>query len=91
MNDLTLCWPETRSQNLGITHLVDPRGLHELPCCRSTARQQSHAQINDIIQRAILQIQTSSSKEPVGHNSNSNLTNTDLIKQGTSWTRTQRQ
>ena len=46
--------------------MVDPRGLHGLSCRRSAARQQRHAQINDIIHRAILRTQTPSSKEPVG-------------------------
>ena len=35
--------------------MVNPRGLHDLFCRRSTVKQQKHAQINNIIHRAILQ------------------------------------
>ena len=45
--------------------MIDPRGQHGISCGRSTARQQIHAQINDIIHRAILRTQTPSSKESV--------------------------
>jgi len=45
---------------------VDARGLHGLTCRRSSARQQRHSQVNDIIWRAINKAQVPSTKEPVG-------------------------
>lgn len=46
--------------------LVDARGLHGLSCRRSGPRHQRHAQLNDIIWRAIKRAQIPATKEPVG-------------------------
>ena len=45
---------------------VDSRGLHGLSCRRSTARQQRHADLNDIMWRAIRRAQIPVAKQPVG-------------------------
>jgi len=39
---------------------VDARGLHGLSCRRSSARQQRHSQLNDIIWRVTTQAQVPS-------------------------------
>ena len=59
---VNICEPHT----CACQKMVDVRGLHGLSCRRSTARRQRHAQINEIIHRAILRTQTPSSREPVG-------------------------
>ena len=45
---------------------MDARGLNGLSCRRSSARQQRHAQLNDIIWRAIKRAQIPIANEPVG-------------------------
>ena len=45
---------------------VDARGLNGLSCRRSSARQQRHAELNDIIRRSIKRAQIPVSKEPAG-------------------------
>ena len=45
---------------------VDARGSHGLSCRRSAGRQARHAQINDIIHRALVRAGMPSTKEPVG-------------------------
>ena len=45
---------------------VDARGLHALSCRKSGPRHSRHAQINDLIWRAIRKSQVPACKEPVG-------------------------
>ena len=45
---------------------VNARDLHRLSCRRSGARQQRHAELNNIIWRSIKRAQIPVSKEPVG-------------------------
>ena len=45
---------------------VDVKGLHGLSCRRSSARQQRHTKLNDVIWRAIKRAQKPVAKKPVG-------------------------
>ena len=54
---------------------IDTRCIHDLSCSRSTARQQFHADLNDIVCRALKRAQIPVTKEPVG------LTITDQVGQ----------
>ena len=73
-NDPSLCWPETRRQNLWTTHLPfskDGRSQRiTWPFVSQKYSKTTRAFIN------------------TRHNSQRNLANTDPIKKGTSWTRT---
>ena len=45
---------------------LDARGLHALSCKRSGPRQTRHAQMNDIVWRAVKKTQVPAQKEPLG-------------------------
>jgi len=45
---------------------VDARGIHGLSCRRSAGRHQKHAQLNDIIHRALIRAGVAAIKEPSG-------------------------
>ena len=58
----TIC--ETRTCRCGAT--VDSLGQHALSCRKHPGRVQCHAQINDLIHRALIRAEISLSKEPLG-------------------------
>jgi hypothetical protein len=57
-----LCAPHNCS--CGVS--VDARGIHGLSCRRSAGRHQKHAQLNDIIHRALTRAGVAAVKEPSG-------------------------
>ena len=69
--ELRTCEPHTCSCG----KYVDARGLHGLSCRRSSARQQRHAQLNDVIWRAIKRAQISVAKRTSGTVSDRRKTN----------------
>jgi len=55
---------ETHTCSCGAT--VDSLGQHALSCRKNPGRVQHHAQINDLIHRALIRAEIPSSKEPLG-------------------------
>ena len=55
---------ETHTCPCGAT--VDSLGQHALSCRKNPGRVQHHAQINDLIHRALIRAEVPSSKEPLG-------------------------
>ena len=58
----TTCQPHTCICGVA----VNVKGLHELSCRKSSPRQIRHAQLNDIVWRAVKKAQYPAVKEPVG-------------------------
>ena len=63
------CLPHTCSCGAS----VDARGSHGLSCSRSAGRAMRHAQINDIVHRALVKAKIPANKEPQGLIPNSSL------------------
>ena len=58
----TLCAPHT----CPCGDPVDARGIHGLSCSQSAGRQQRHAQLNDIVHRALIRAGVQAVREPAG-------------------------